>query len=104
MANEIYTSIILLAQKGGAVGMHLILATQRPSNNVTTGLIKSNFPTRIAFRAASKVDSMTIIDTDGAEKLYGHGDMPFEEGVNIERLQGFNITEEESYNTFNPEP
>ncbi len=98
MAKEIESSIIQLAQKGKPVGIHLILATQRPSNNVITGLIKSNFPTRIAFRVVSKVDSLTIIDTDGAERLLGHGDMLYYEWMDIERLQGFHI--EDEFNNF----
>ncbi len=97
-AREIEKAIIILAQKGSHVGIHIILAEQRPSNNVITGLIKANFPTRIAFRFVSKADSMTIIDTGGAEKLYGKGDMLFAEGMEIERLQGYHITEEEFKN------
>ncbi len=92
-AREIETAIIRLAQKGNPVGIHVILATQRPSINVITGLIKSNFPTRIAFRVVSKEDSLTILDTDGAEKLLGHGDMLFAEGVEIERLQGYRLNQ-----------
>jgi S-DNA-T family DNA segregation ATPase FtsK/SpoIIIE len=74
---EIEKPLAQLAQKARAIGIHLIVATQRPSVNVITGLIKANFPTRIAFRVASKVDSRTILDQNGAEALLGNGDMLF---------------------------
>jgi S-DNA-T family DNA segregation ATPase FtsK/SpoIIIE len=76
-AGEVQTSLVRLAQIARAVGIHLIVATQRPSVDVVTGLIKANFPTRIAFQVASKVDSRTVLDQNGAEQLLGRGDMIF---------------------------
>ncbi|PYN17494.1 MAG: hypothetical protein DME05_04485 [Candidatus Rokuibacteriota bacterium] len=76
-AGEVQTSLVRLAQIARAVGIHLIIATQRPSVDVVTGLIKANFPTRIAFQVASKVDSRTVLDGNGAEQLLGKGDMIF---------------------------
>ena len=87
VANNISNSIVRLAQKGRAAGIHVIIATQRPSVNVITGLIKTNFPTRIAFRVVSRVDSQTILDSTGAENLIGKGDMLYYAGVDTERVQ-----------------
>ncbi len=86
-AKNIESAIVRLAQKGRAAGIHVIIATQRPSVNVITGLIKTNFPTRIAFRVVSRVDSATILDTNGAENLIGNGDMLYYAGIEMERVQ-----------------
>ena len=95
VGRSITSSIIRLAQKGRAAGIHVILATQRPSVDVISGLIKSNFPMRIAFRVASRVDSMTILDAPGAEKLIGKGDMLFSAGIDTERIQCGYVSGEE---------
>jgi S-DNA-T family DNA segregation ATPase FtsK/SpoIIIE len=88
--SEVEKPLTQLAQKARAIGIHLIVATQRPSVNVITGLIKANFPTRIAFRVASKTDSRTILDQNGADALLGNGDMLFlpPGGSNPVRIQG----------------
>jgi S-DNA-T family DNA segregation ATPase FtsK/SpoIIIE len=95
---EVEKPLAILAQKARATGIHLILATQRPSVNVITGLIKANFPSRIAFRVASKVDSRTILDQNGAEALLGNGDMLFLPPGRSEpqRIQGGFISTEET--------
>jgi len=95
---EVETPIAQLAQKARAIGIHLILATQRPSVNVITGLIKANFPCRIAFRVASQIDSRTIIDGSGAESLLGNGDMLFIPPGKSEasRLQGAYLSSEDT--------
>lgn len=97
-AAEVETPLAMLAQKARAIGIHLILATQRPSVNVITGLIKANFPSRIAFRVASQVDSRTIIDGMGAESLLGNGDMLFIPPGKSEpsRLQGAFLSNEDT--------
>ena len=87
IARNITNSIIRLAQKGRAAGIHMIIATQRPSVDVITGQIKANFPTRIAYRVISRVDSQTILDSPGAQNLIGKGDMLYYSGVEMERIQ-----------------
>ncbi|MBR1698567.1 MAG: DNA translocase FtsK [Bacteroidales bacterium] len=122
LARSITTSVIRLAQKGRAAGLHCILATQRPTVDVITGLIKANFPMRIAFRVTSRIDSSTILDQPGADKLIGRGDMLLYTGVEMERVQcafigndeivdltravGDQIGYQKSYNTpyYLPEP
>ena len=96
-SKEVEESITRLAQMARAAGIHLIIATQRPSVNVLTGIIKANFPTRLSFQVSSKVDSRTILDTNGAEHLLGDGDMLFmPPGVGrLQRIHGAYISDEE---------
>tara|TARA_B100001287_G_scaffold185219_1_gene156253 strand:- start:4050 stop:6374 length:2325 start_codon:yes stop_codon:yes gene_type:complete len=84
---EVETPIARLAQLARAIGIHLIIATQRPSVNVITGVIKANFPARIAFRVTSKIDSRTILDSSGADQLIGRGDMLYTQGNELIRIQ-----------------
>ncbi len=96
-SKEVEAAVVSLAQLGRAAGIHLILATQRPSVDVITGLIKANITSRIAFAVASAMDSRTIIDTSGADKLLGKGDMLFmtAESSKVKRIQGAYVTDEE---------
>jgi DNA segregation ATPase FtsK/SpoIIIE, S-DNA-T family len=95
--NNVEESVTRLAQMARAVGIHLLLATQRPSVDVITGLIKANFPARISFRVASKVDSRTILDANGAESLLGRGDMLYlpAGSARLHRIHGPLVTEDE---------
>ena len=97
-SKDVETSIARLAQMARAAGMHIILATQRPSVDVLTGLIKANFPTRISFKVSSKIDSRTILDNSGAEHLLGLGDMLFlpPGAAKLQRIHGAFISEEET--------
>ena len=93
---EIEESVQRLAQKARAAGIHLIMATQRPSVDVITGLIKANFPTRISFKVASKIDTRTILNEQGAEQLLGQGDMLFSAGAGQhQRVHGAFVSDEE---------
>ena len=84
---EIEMPIARIAQKARAVGMHMIIATQRPTTNIITGTIKANFPARMAFRVTSQIDSRTILDMSGANQLIGRGDMLFSQGSDLVRIQ-----------------
>lgn len=84
---EIEMPIARIAQKARAVGMHMVIATQRPTTNIITGTIKANFPARMAFRVTSQIDSRTILDTSGANQLIGRGDMLFSQGSELVRIQ-----------------
>jgi S-DNA-T family DNA segregation ATPase FtsK/SpoIIIE len=93
---DVETSVARIAQKARAAGLHLILATQRPSVDVITGLIKANFPSRIALQVASKIDSRTVLDTSGAETLLGNGDMLFSDrGTKLRRIHGAFLSDDE---------
>jgi S-DNA-T family DNA segregation ATPase FtsK/SpoIIIE len=98
-AFDVEQSICRLAQLGRATGIHLIIATQRPSVDVITGLIKANFPSRISFGVTSQVDSRTILDATGAERLLGRGDMLYQpiDGTRPTRVQSVFISDEEIY-------
>ena len=99
-AFDVEQSICRLAQLGRATGIHLIIATQRPSVDVITGLIKANFPSRISFAVTSQIDSRTIMDTAGAEKLLGRGDMLYQpiDGTRPSRVQNVFISDNEINN------
>jgi len=93
---DVETSVARLAQKARAAGLHLILATQRPSVDVITGLIKANFPSRIALQVASRIDSRTILDQAGADTLLGNGDMLFSDrGTKLRRIHGAFLSDDE---------
>jgi RecB family exonuclease len=91
ISDEIENKILILAQKARAAGIHVVIATQRPSTDVIKGTIKANFPTKVVFKTAKAIDSQIVLDEDGAEKLAGKGDMLFAGNDGIERLQGYNI-------------
>jgi S-DNA-T family DNA segregation ATPase FtsK/SpoIIIE len=95
LGKDAETQIIRLAQKSRAAGIHLVIATQRPSADVVTGLIKANFPTRVAFRVSSSVDSRTILDQSGAESLMGKGDMLYQSAGGLQRIHGAFLRESE---------
>jgi S-DNA-T family DNA segregation ATPase FtsK/SpoIIIE len=90
LSNEIEKNILRIAQLGRACGIHMVIATQRPSVKIVSGEIKANFPTKVVFKTSKAVDSLVILDEIGAEKLLGKGDMLFVGDNGIERLQGFN--------------
>ena len=94
-ASEVESNIQRITQKARAAGIHLIVATQRPSTDIIRGSIKNNIPVRIAFKVASAVDSVTILDHGGADKLLGLGDMLYSSGISEQRLQGAFVTDKE---------
>ena len=92
---QVEYAIIRMAQLARAVGIHLVLSSQRPSSDVITGLIKANFQNKVAFRTASRLDSRIILDRTGAELLRGGGDMIWQDGIDSENIQGCFIADEE---------
>jgi len=91
ISEEIAQYVLILAQKARAAGIHVVIATQRPSTDVVSGTIKANFPTKVVFRVAKAIDSQVVIDESGAEKLAGKGDMLFSSVHGLERLQGYSV-------------
>lgn len=89
LAEKVQNAVLRLAQKGRAAGIHIVIATQRPSADIINGTIKANFPTKVVFRTAKAVDSRVVLDEEGAEKLLGKGDLLFSSDSGIERLQGY---------------
>ena len=93
---QVEIAITRLAQKARAAGIHLVIATQRPSTDVITGLIKANIPSRLSFKVPSGIDSRTVLDTSGAEELIGRGDcLMIQPAVPLRRLHGTFVTEDE---------
>jgi S-DNA-T family DNA segregation ATPase FtsK/SpoIIIE len=95
LGKEVEPLILRIAQKGRAAGLHLVLATQRPSREVITGVVKANIPTRVSFQVNTGIDSRCILDEKGAEQLLGKGDMLVKSGTNVRRIHGAFISEPE---------